>query len=101
MGKTFVDRLREFMKDRDLIYLMIAVYIGTILNKFLTTFTNSVIIPVIDLVTPDAIFAENTVSRNLEKLGFVNLRELVRDFLSLCIAIVMSYYLIRFVLNVK
>ena len=100
-GKTFVNRIREFMKERDLIYLMIAVYIGTILNKFLTTFTNSVIIPVIDLITPDAIFAENAVSKNLEKLGFVNLRELVRDFLSLGIAIIMSYYLIRFVLNVK
>ena len=101
MGKTFVDRLREFMKERDLIYLMVAVYIGTILNKFLTTFTNSVIIPVIDLITPDAIFTENTIRKKLESLGFINLRELVRDFLSLSIAITMSYYLIRFVLNVK
>jgi large-conductance mechanosensitive channel len=80
---------------------MVAVYIGTILNKFLTTFTNSVIIPVIDLITPDAIFTENTISKKLESLGFINLRELVRDFLSLSIAITMSYYLIRFVLNVK
>ena len=101
MGNTFVDKMRKFMKEGDLIYLLVAVYIGTILNKFLTTFTNSVIIPLIHLIIPDAIFIENNFTKKLEAFGFVNLRELARDFISLGIAIVMSYYLVRFVLNVK
>ena len=101
MGKSFVNRIRKFMKERDLIYLTIAVYIGTILNKFLTTFTNSVIIPVFNLIIPDSLLIENIINKKLEGLGFVNLRELVRDFLSLGIAIILSYYVIRFVLNIK
>jgi len=37
----------------------------------------------------------------MEKLGFVELRKLMSDFISLIIAVILSYYLIRFVLNVN
>ena len=49
MGKLFITKLKEFLKEKDLIYFMIAVYVGTLLNDFLSSFTNSIIIPLINM----------------------------------------------------
>jgi len=98
MGKLFITKLKEFLKEKDLIYFMIAVYVGTLLNDFLSSFTNSIIIPLINMAIPDSMNADSLI---MEKLGFVELRKLMSDFISLIIAVILSYYLIRFVLNVN
>ena len=38
MGSPFINKIRSFLKEKDLIYFMIAVYVGTILNNFLSSF---------------------------------------------------------------
>ena len=101
MGKLFITKLKEFLKEKDLIYFMIAVYVGTLLNDFLSSFTNSIIIPLINMAIPDSMNADSLIMEKMEKLGFVELRKLMSDFISLIIAVILSYYLIRFVLNVN
>jgi len=101
MGKAFYEKIRVFLKEKDLIYFMIAVYIGTLLNEFLTTFTSSVIIPIINMIIPESFGLDGSITDTLENLGFVELRKLSTDFISLLIAIFVSYYLIRFVIGGK
>lgn len=101
MGKTFIDKMRSFLKEKDLIYFMIAVYIGTILNDFLSSFTNSIIIPIVNMSIPNSLKIGDKMTNMLEDLGFVELRKLETDFISLLIAIFVSYYLLRFVIGVN
>ena len=97
--KIFAKNIIDFLKEKDLIYIMVAVYIGTILNNFLSSLTNSVIIPVIGLVVPDSIKLNDVVINKLHDLGFIEMRKLSSDFISLLIAIFVSYYLIKLVLG--
>lgn len=99
MRKTFIDKMRSFLKEKDLIYFMIAVYIGTILNDFLSSFTNSIIIPIVNMAIPSSLKIGDKMTNMLEDLGFVELRKLETDFISLLIAIFVSYYLLRFVIG--
>ena len=69
--KIFAKNIIDFLKEKDLIYIMVAVYIGTILNNFLSSLTNSVIIPVIGLVVPDSIKLNDVVINKLHDLGFI------------------------------
>jgi large-conductance mechanosensitive channel len=101
MGSPFINKIRSFLKEKDLIYFMIAVYVGTILNNFLSSFTNSIIIPLISMLIPKSLTIGEKMGQILEDLGFVELRKLETDFISLIISILVSYYLIRFVIGAK
>lgn len=98
----FINRLRFFLIEKDLIYIMIAVYVGTVLHKFLETFTESIIIPILVLITPQWFEkGEKNIKDTLEALGFVNMKELISQTFNLIIAIIISFVLIRFVLGLK
>jgi large-conductance mechanosensitive channel len=99
---TFITRLRNFLIEKDLIYIMIAVYVGTVLQKFLETFTKSIIMPILTLITPEWFEKrEKDFKDTLETLGFVNMKELISQTFNLIIAISISYILIRFVLGLN
>ena len=101
MSKSIFQKMRSFLIERDLIYFMIAVYAGTILNDFLSSFTNSIILPIVNMAIPSSFKIGDKMKDTLEDLGFVELRKLESDFISLIIAIFVSYYLLRFVVGVK
>lgn len=99
MKGSLLGNIINFLREKDLIYIMVAVYIGTILNNFLSSFTNSIIIPLIGLAIPENWGASDSVIEKLEDLGFVEMRKLLTDFISLLIAVFVSYYLIKMVLG--
>jgi large-conductance mechanosensitive channel len=96
------NRLRNFLIEKDLIYFMIAVYAGTVLQRFFESFTSSILIPIFGLITPS--WVENKqedIQTKLEELGFVNIREFLIHTFNLILAIILSYALIRFVLRLN
>ena len=99
MKGSLLGNIIGFLKEKDLIYIMVAVYIGTILNNFLSSFTNSIIIPLIGLIIPESWNVSDSIIDKLQELGFVEMRKLTTDFISLIIAIFVSYSLIKLVLR--
>ena len=99
MKGSLLGNIIGFLKEKDLIYIMVAVYIGTILNNFLSSFTNSIIIPLIGLIIPESWNVSDSIIDKLQELGFVEMRKLTTDFISLVIAIFVSYSLIKLVLR--
>lgn len=99
MKGSLLGNIIGFLKEKDLIYIMVAVYIGTILNNFLSSFTNSIIIPLIGLTIPESWNVSDSIIDKLQELGFVEMRKLTTDFISLIIAIFISYSLIKLVLR--
>ncbi len=99
---SFFNRFRKFLIEKDLIYFMIAVYTGTVLQRFLESFTKSILIPIFNLITPKWLSErEGMFNEYLESLGFVNIEEFLQNTFNLLIAIIVSYYLIRFVLKIN
>ena len=99
---TWVNRFRNFLIEKDLIYFMIAVYAGTVLQRFLESLTNSIILPLINLITPSWLSeGENNIQNYLEELGFVDIRNFLLQTFNLLLAIFISYALIKFVLKLN
>jgi len=99
---TWANRLRNFLIEKDLIYFMIAVYAGTVLQRFLESLTHSIILPLINLITPTWLSeSEENIQNNLEELGFVDIRNFLIQTFNLLLAIFISYALIRFVLRLN
>tara|TARA_B100000035_G_C21036030_1_gene570999 strand:+ start:2541 stop:2888 length:348 start_codon:yes stop_codon:yes gene_type:complete len=99
---TWINRFRNFLIEKDLIYFMIAVYAGTVLQRFLESLTNSIILPLINLITPSWLSkVENNIQNNLEDLGFIDIRNFLIQSFNLLLAIFISYALIRFVLKLN
>jgi large-conductance mechanosensitive channel len=99
---TWINRFRNFLIEKDLIYFMIAVYAGTVLQRFLESLTNSIILPIIGIITPSWVSEnENNLQDYLEDLGFVDIRNFLIQTFNLLLAIFISYALIRFVLRLN
>ncbi len=99
---TWINRFRNFLIEKDLIYFMIAVYAGTVLQRFLESLTNSIILPLINIITPSWLSkVESNIQNNLEDLGFIDIRNFLIQTFNLLLAIFISYALIRFVLKLN
>ena len=96
---SFATLMRQFLKEGDLIYYMIAVYTGTVLNDFLSKMSSSVIVPFFSMIFPFFVISDQRLSY-LESLGFKDLHEVMASFLSLLISIIVSFFILRFVLNI-
>ena len=96
---AFANLMRQFLKEGDLIYYMIAVYTGTVLNDFLSKMSKSVIVPFFSMIFPFLVISDERLSY-LESMGFKNLHEVMSSFVSLLISIIISFLILRFVLNI-
>ena len=96
---AFASLMRQFLKEGDLIYYMIAVYTGTVLNDFLSKMSSSIIVPFFSMIFPFLVVSDESLSY-LESLGFKNLHEVISSFVSLLISIIISFFILRFVLNI-
>ena len=96
---AFANLMRQFLKEGDLIYYMIAVYTGTVLNDFLSKMSSSIIVPLFSMLFPFLVVSDEGISY-LESLGFKNLDKVISSFISLLISIIISFFILRFVLNI-
>lgn len=93
---TLGKRIQKFLLERDLLSLSLAIYLGTVLQQFLASFVDGLITPLLSMIVPKRLkdFHESSF---LKKHNF-NLRKIVTDLISLIIAVLISYILVRHVL---
>ena len=96
-GKTFGKSIQTFLLEKDLLPLSLAIYIGTVLQKFLEKLVNGLIMPSLKSLTPKPI---QDIGNNkfLKDNGF-DLKGVFNHTLSLIIAIIISYFLVRYVVE--
>lgn len=95
-----LNQLRNFLKEGDLIYYMIAVYTGTVLNNFLTAFSKSIVKPTFGMILPSFLQLNEENYAQLESLGFVDMKNLITQTISLIISIIVSYLVLRYILKI-
>ena len=98
--KKLFDGMRNFLKEGDLIYYMIAVYTGTVLNNFLTAFSKSIVKPTFGMILPSFMQFSDKNYQEMEELGFVDMKDFITQTISLIISIIVSYLILRFVLKI-
>lgn len=92
-------KIQKFLLERDLLSLSLAIYLGTVLQQFLASFVDGLVTPLLSMLIPKRLkdFHENSF---LKEHNF-NIRKIITNLISLVIAVLLSYVLVRYVLLIS
>jgi len=92
-------RFKKFLMWHELLPLSLAIYLGTVLQKFLESIVKNVIVPATTMVMP--ITASDAIDLSfLDKYGF-NFKEAISQSFSFSIAVYVCYLFVRYFVDSK
>jgi large-conductance mechanosensitive channel len=95
----FKQDFANFILNKELIQLILAVYLGNVLQHFFNSFVTGIIMPLITLLIPQA-NKKNFENLELRFLG-VNLQigELLNNSINLLLGFIVSYVFVKYLLS--
>ena len=83
--------IRKFLSNRELLNLTIAVYLGTVLQKFLEDIISEIIYPLLQIILPESIY------KNVDFKFYntdINIGKIIKSTISFFVAVVVCYYFV-------
>lgn len=87
--------LISFLKENNIAFMAISVYIGVVLQKFLNSFVNDIFVPLVSAPLPDSI---REIDLNIWNL---NINRFLIEIINVLIAVFISYLFIKLVIQSK
>ena len=88
--------IRSFLNRGDLLNLTIAVYLGTVLQKFFEDIIANMIYPLTQFILPSSLYEDADIQ--FFKVS-INIGKIIKSFISFIIAVIISYFFVKFIEN--
>ena len=86
--------IRKFLSATELLNLTVAVYLGTVLQKFLEDIIAEVIYPLLQIVLPESIY------KNVDFKFYntdINVGKIIKSTISFFVAVIVCYYFVAMI----
>ena len=94
-NKLSFKNLIKFLKQHDLIYMALSVYLGIVLEKFLESFIKDIFVPIVSTPIPNSIKQYSFDVLNM------NVNNFITNIFRLLMSIIVSYLFVRIVMGVR
>ena len=99
IDKSFKQQFSQFLLNKDLLQLILAVYLGSVLQKFLDSFVNGLILPLMILFVPNSQYT-NFDDITVKFLGVdIEAGKLTMSLINLFLGFLISYIFVYYVIN--